>query len=93
MKVKSESKVAQSCPTLLDPMDCSPPGSPVHGLFQAIVEAASKQKDVQVPVNFKYSYNPNKVHNKINVLEKFRHTTPSSINVYNSKNSNILIDE
>ena len=49
VNVKSESKVAQSCPTLLDPMDCSPPGSPVHGLFQAIVEAASKQKDVQVP--------------------------------------------
>ena len=31
MKVKSESKVAQSCPTLSDPMDCSLPGSPVHG--------------------------------------------------------------
>ena len=31
MKVKSESKVAQSCPTLSDPMDCSLPDSPVHG--------------------------------------------------------------
>ena len=31
MKVKSESKVAQSCPTLSDPMDCSLPGSSVHG--------------------------------------------------------------
>ena len=31
MKVKSESKVAQSCPTLCDPMDCSPLGSSVHG--------------------------------------------------------------
>src|SRR5574337_234368 len=30
MKVKSESEVAQSCPTLLDPMDCSPPGSSLH---------------------------------------------------------------
>ena len=29
--------VAQSCPTLRDPMDCSPPGSSVHGVFQAIV--------------------------------------------------------
>ena len=29
--------VAQSCPTLCDPMDCSPPGSSVHGIFQAIV--------------------------------------------------------
>ena len=35
MKVKSESEVAQLCPTLLDPMDCSPPGSSVHGIFQA----------------------------------------------------------
>ena len=35
MKVKSESEVAQSCPTLNDPMDCSPPGSSVHGIFQA----------------------------------------------------------
>ena len=37
MKVKSESEVAQSCPTLRDPMDCSPPGSSVHGIFQARV--------------------------------------------------------
>ena len=36
-KVKSESDVAQSCPTLSDPMDCSPPGSSVHGIFQARV--------------------------------------------------------
>ena len=35
MKVKSESEVAQSCPTLSDPMDCSPPGSSIHGSFQA----------------------------------------------------------
>ena len=37
MKVKSEREVAQSCLTLLDPMDCSPPGSSVHGIFQARV--------------------------------------------------------
>ena len=37
MKVKSESKVAQSCLTLSDPMDCSPPGPSVHGIFQARV--------------------------------------------------------
>ena len=37
MKVKSESEVAQSCPTLSDPMDCSPPGSTAHGIFQARV--------------------------------------------------------
>ena len=35
MKVKSESEIAQSCPTLSDPMDCSLPGSSVHGIFQA----------------------------------------------------------
>ena len=37
MKVRSESEVAQSCPTLRDPVDCSLPGSSVHGIFQARV--------------------------------------------------------
>ena len=37
MKVKSESEVTQSCPTLRDPMDRSLPGSSVHGIFQARV--------------------------------------------------------
>ena len=37
MKVKSQSEVAQSCPTPSDPMDCSLPGSSVHGIFQARV--------------------------------------------------------
>ena len=37
IKMKSESEVAQSCPTLCDPMDCSLPGSSVHGIFQARV--------------------------------------------------------
>ena len=37
MKVKSEQEVAQSCPTLSDPMDYSLPGSSVHGIFQARV--------------------------------------------------------
>ena len=35
--MKSESEVAQSCPTLRDPMNCSPQGSSVHGIFQARV--------------------------------------------------------
>ena len=35
MKVKSESEVAQLCLTLSDPMDCSLPGSSIHGIFQA----------------------------------------------------------
>ena len=37
MKVKSESEVTQSCPTLSDPTDCSPPGSSIHEIFQARV--------------------------------------------------------
>ena len=37
MKVKSESEVAQSCPTLRDPMDCSLPGPSIHGIFRARV--------------------------------------------------------
>ena len=37
MEVKSESEVAQSCLTPRDPMDCGPPGSSVHGIFQARV--------------------------------------------------------
>ena len=37
MEVKSESEVTQPCPTLSDPMDCSLPGSSVHGIFQVRV--------------------------------------------------------
>ena len=37
MKMKSQSEAAQSCPTLHNPMDCSLPGSSVHGIFQARV--------------------------------------------------------
>ena len=37
IKVESESEVAQSCPTPSDPMDCSPPGSSIRGIFQARV--------------------------------------------------------
>ena len=37
MKVKSEREVTQLCLTLSDPMDCNPPGSSIHGIFQARV--------------------------------------------------------
>ena len=37
MKVKSQNEVPQSCPTLSGPMDCSLPGSSIHGIFQARV--------------------------------------------------------
>ena len=54
MKVKSESEVAQSSPTLSDPTDCSPPGSSIHGIFQArVLEwgaiAFSEWKDLDIP--------------------------------------------
>ena len=55
MKVKSQSEVTQSCPTLSDPMDCSLPGSSVHGIFQArVLEwdaiAFSDKKGLEVPM-------------------------------------------
>ena len=61
MKVKSESEVAQSCPTLSDPMDCGPPGSSIHGIFQARVlewgaiafSIFTKTVDLQCCVNFR----------------------------------------
>ena len=56
MKVESESEVAQSCPTLSDPMDCSPPGSSVHGIFQARVlewgAIAFSGEQLQLPPKF-----------------------------------------
>ena len=57
MKVKSESEVAQSCPTLSNPRDCSLPGSSAHGIFQARVlewgaialgDAAASAKSLQL---------------------------------------------
>ena len=54
MKVKSESEVTQSCPTLSDPMDCSLPGSSVHGICQAralewgAIEFAPKDGNAEV---------------------------------------------
>ena len=44
LKVKSESEVAQSCLTLRDPMDCSLPGSSIHGISQARVHTADHGK-------------------------------------------------
>ena len=58
MKVKSESEVAQLCPTLSDPMDCSLPGSSIHGSFQArvlewVAIAFSDDYTVEVKNRFK----------------------------------------
>ena len=60
MKVKSESEVTQSCPTPRDPMDCSLPGSSIHGIFQARVlewvaiafsnlDSILKSRDITLP--------------------------------------------
>ena len=49
MKVKSESEVAQLCPTLSDPMDCSLPGSSVPGIFQARVLVSTYTQPLQSP--------------------------------------------
>ena len=55
MKVKSESEVTQSCPTLSDSMDCSVPGSSIHGTFQARVlewgTIAFSEVEVYGPLN------------------------------------------
>ena len=52
MKVKSESEVNQSCLTLSDPMDCSPPGSSVHGIFQArVLECGAIAFSISVTTN------------------------------------------
>ena len=45
MKVKSESEVVQLCLTLSDLMDCSPPGSSVHGIFQAAIAFSVMEKE------------------------------------------------
>ena len=61
MKVKSESEVAQSCPTLSNPVDCSLPGSSVHGIFQAgvlewgaivILSIEAKKSFYKIPHSF-----------------------------------------
>ena len=63
MKVKSESEVAQSCPTLRDPMDCSLPGSSVHGIFQArvmewVAIAFSHIWEMKIKTTVRYHYIP-----------------------------------
>ena len=65
MKVKSESEGAQSCPTLSDLMDCSLPGSSVHGIFQArVLERGS----VSVMVNGLLIYTLVATHKRNRVL-------------------------
>ena len=71
MKVKSESEVAQSCPTLNDPMDCSLPGSSIHGIFQARVlewGAIAVSNPNQSPSKLFYEYQ--QADSKVYIKEK-----------------------
>ena len=59
MKVKSESRVAQSCPTLSNPMDCSLPDSSIHGILQARVlerQYITEIKSVVFKNSLKFKY-------------------------------------
>ena len=62
MKVKSESEVAQSCPTLSDVMDCSPPGSSIYGILQARVlewiTISFSRRGLQLALKCLYSQKP-----------------------------------
>ena len=73
MKVKSESEVAQSCPTLRDPMDCSLPGSSVHGIFQArVLEWGAIAFSI---VSFKYKKAISKYYLYAKPQKKAQHST------------------
>ena len=77
-EVKSESEVAQSCPTLRNPMDCSPPGSSVHGIFQArvlewadIAFSVMVKRIYQIPLghNFNSIHLPFFAHKNISIIK------------------------
>ena len=72
IKVKSESEVAQSCLTLLDPMDCSLPGSSVHGIFQARVlewgAIAFSEIHVYICTKNTYESNPTKILSYLRIM-------------------------
>ena len=65
MKVKSESEVTQSCPTLSDPVDCSLPGSSVHGVFQTRVLEWGAIVSSDVRHRISHLQNLNKQRNKL----------------------------
>ena len=72
IKVKSQSEVAQSCPTLSNPMDCSLPGSSIHGIFQARVlewgAIAFSKQTLKGPKVGKHAKPWNNSRKKLNVL-------------------------
>ena len=92
MKVKSESEVAQSSPTLSDPMDCSLPGSSIHGIFQARVlewGAIAFSKHILLSVKKQYigkrsSFQQRVLKQLDNHHTKERSTCPHKINLSES---------
>ena len=83
MKVKSESEVAQSCPTLSDPMDCSLPGFSVHGILQARVlewvAIAFSDTSATTPKMISYLLNKRKTISWAGCLTQLFGTLPGSI--------------
>ena len=82
VKVKSESEVAQSCPTLSDPMDCSLPGSSVRGIFQASTGVGCPHPNY---INGQIIQTENKSRNTLNQLDR---TTFIQPNFESSSHSN-----
>ena len=78
MKVKSESEVAQSCPTPSDPMDCSLPGSSVHGIFQA-------RDAMQSLSNYQWHFSQNKNKNSNKLFTEIQKTPNSQSNLEKEK--------
>ena len=83
MKVKRESEIAQSCPTLSDLTDCSPPGSSVHGISQArvlelVAIAFSERPSTAMPKKNKTILKKNKKQKKKQLLWTSSRKTPSS---------------
>ena len=73
--MKSESEVTQSCPTLSDPMECSLPGSSIHGIFQArVLEWVANKADVLLELSC-FVYDPADVGNLISGSSAFSKTS------------------
>ena len=74
--MKSESEVAQSCPTLCDPMDCSLPGSSVHGIFKARVLEWVTMKENPIPWDCFYDYDKSLHTQVLNCSQHFAQNIP-----------------